>query len=135
MKEIHELDLPKDIRYEEEHEWARLENDRVIVGISDYAQDQLGEIVFIELPDESITLDKGQPYGIVESSKSVSDLYAPVSGEIIRINSELEESPELINEGPYRVGWLLEVKPKDLKELESLMTSDAYLEMLKGLED
>jgi glycine cleavage system H protein len=134
MKEIHELDLPDDIRYGEEHEWARVKGDKVIVGISDYAQDQLGEIVFIQLPDENGTLDKGQPYGVVESSKSVSDLYAPVSGEVITVNRSLEESPELINEGPYGVGWLLEVKPKDLSELESLMTSDAYLEMLKGLE-
>ena len=135
MKEPHELDLPDDISYGEEHEWARLKDDKVIVGISDYAQEQLGEIVFIALPEMDHTLDKGQPYGTVESAKAVSDLYAPLSGEIIRINTALEESPELINEGPYGIGWLLEVKPKDLSELDSLMTSDAYLEMLKGLEE
>ena len=132
MKEISELNLPDDVRYAEDHEWARPEGDNVRIGINDYAQDQLGDIVFVEMPQVGDTFDKGEEFGTVESVKAVSELYMPVGGEIIAINSVLEESPELLNKDPYNNGWIIEVRPDDPAGLNALMTRDAYLEMLKG---
>ena len=133
MKEIHELKLPEDVRYAEDHEWVRPENGKCVVGISDYAQDQLGDIVFVELPEVGTTLSKGEAFGTVESVKAVSELYMPVGGTVAGINSDLEESPELVNNHPYGQGWMIELQPSDPDEIESLMTQSAYLEMLKGL--
>lgn len=132
MKEISELNLPDDVRYAVEHEWARLDSDNVKVGISDYAQDQLGDIVFVELPDVGDTFKAGEEFGTVESVKAVSELYIPIGGEILAVNTALEESPELVNESPYSDGWMIEVKPDDPADMDSLMTRDVYLEMLKG---
>ena len=132
MKEIKDLILPDDIRYAESHEWAKAEGDNIKVGISDYAQDQLGDIVFVEMPEVGETFDKGVEFGTVESVKAVSELYLPVGGEIIAVNSALEDSPELINNTPYSDGWMIEVKADDPAELEALMTKDAYLTSLKG---
>ncbi len=134
MKEIDELNLPDDVRYAEDHEWIKSGDDKVRIGISDYAQDQLGDIVFVELPQPGDTLNKGEEFGTVESVKAVSELYMPISGEILSINTALEESPDLANQSPYNDGWMIEVKPSDSTELEALLTRDAYLEMLKGLE-
>ncbi len=134
MKEIDELNLPYDVRYAEDHEWIRYEGDKVRIGISDYAQDQLGDIVFVELPQSGDTFEKGEEFGTVESVKAVSELYMPIGGEIISVNAALEESPDLVNQSPYNDGWMIEVKPSDSAELEALITRDAYLEMLKGLE-
>jgi glycine cleavage system H protein len=131
MKEINDLILPDDIRYAESHEWAKAEGDNIKVGISDYAQDQLGDIVFVEMPEIGETFDKGVEFGTVESVKAVSELYMPVGGEIVAINSALEDSPELINNTPYSDGWLIEIKADDPAELEALMTKDAYLTSLK----
>jgi glycine cleavage system H protein len=133
MKEIHELNLPEDVRYAEDHEWVRSEGDKSAVGISDYAQDQLGDIVFVELPEVGATLSKGEAFGTVESVKAVSELYMPVGGKILAINAGLEESPELVNNEPYGQGWMIELQPSDQKEIDGLMTQQAYLEMLKGL--
>ena len=133
MKEIHELKLPEDVHYAEDHEWVRPEGDKSVVGISDYAQDQLGDIVFVELPEVGSTLSKGEAFGTVESVKAVSELYMPVGGKILAINGGLEESPELVNNEPYGQGWMIELQPNDLKEIDALMTQQAYLEMLKGL--
>ncbi|KPJ78365.1 MAG: glycine cleavage system protein H [Deltaproteobacteria bacterium SG8_13] len=133
MKEIHELDLPDDVRYAEDHEWVRSEGSKLVVGISDYAQDQLGDIVFVELPEVGAKLSKGEAFGTVESVKAVSELYMPVGGTIAAINGKLEESPELVNNQPYGQGWMVEVQPGDPKEIDALMTQQAYLEMLKGL--
>jgi glycine cleavage system H protein len=135
MKEIHELDLPDDIRYAENHEWARVEDGRVKVGISDYAQDQLGEIVFIELPRVGDSFQKGESFGTVESVKAVSELYMPVGGEIVDVNKNLDESPESVNKEPYAGGWMIEVKPGDLAERDTLMDKAAYSKMLEGLEE
>ena len=134
MKEISDLNLPEDVRYTEDHEWARPEGDKIKAGISDYAQDQLGDIVFVELPEVGDTFEAGEEFGTVESVKAVSELYMPVGGEILAINLDLEESPELVNESPYNDGWMIEVKPGDPAELDALMTSNTYLEMLKGEE-
>lgn len=134
MKEISELNLPGDVRYAEEHEWAGLESDKVKVGISDYAQDQLGDVVFVELPDVGDTFEAGEEFGTVESVKAVSELYMPIGGEILAVNTALEESPELVNNSPYDDGWMIEVKPSNPADYEDLMTADVYLEMLKGVE-
>jgi glycine cleavage system H protein len=133
MKEIHELNLPEDVRYAEDHEWVRSEDGKFVVGISDYAQDQLGDIVFVELPEVGTTLSKGDAFGTVESVKAVSELYMPVGGTVAGINSDLEESPELVNNQPYGQGWMISLQPSDPNEIDSLMTQPAYLEMLKGL--
>jgi glycine cleavage system H protein len=133
MKEISELILPEDLRYANDHEWARVEGDRVRVGIDDYAQDQLGDIVFVELPRVGDTFKKGQEFATVESVKAVVECYLPVSGEILAVNKELEESPQLMNESPYGDGWIVEVKPRDLSEMDTLMTNTECLERLKGV--
>jgi glycine cleavage system H protein len=132
MKELNELNFPDDVRYAESHEWARSEGGRIRVGITDYAQDQLGDIVFVELPEVGDTFDKGQEFGTVESVKAVSELYLPVAGEVVAVNSSLEESPEKVNDAPYGDGWMLEVKAENPSELDGLMDNDAYLETLKG---
>lgn len=134
MKEISELNLPDDIRYAEDHEWARLEGDTVTVGIDDYAQDQLGDIVFVELPQVGDIFKKGEEFATVESVKAVSECYMPTGGEITAVNTALEESPELVNTSPYKDGWFVRVRPSDLSEMDSLMTSDACRERLKGAE-
>ena len=132
MKDISDVNLPDDIHYAESHEWAKAEGDHVKVGISDYAQDQLGDIVFVEMPETGETFEKGAEFGTVESVKAVSELYMPVGGEIVAVNNGLEDAPELINNTPYSDGWMIEVKPDDPSELDSLMTKDAYLTSLKG---
>ena len=134
MKEINELNLPDDLRYADDHEWARVEGDKVRVGLDDYAQDQLGDIVFVELPQVGDTFKQGGEFATVESVKAVVECYLPVGGEIIAVNSALEESPELINKSSYGDGWMVDVKPIDLSEMDALMTSDACLEKLKGAE-
>jgi len=132
MKELGELNLPDDLRYAEDHEWARLEVDKVRVGIDDYAQDQLGDIVFVELPQVGDTFKQGEEFATVESVKAVVECYLPVGGEIIAVNTALEESPELMNKSPYGDGWMVEVDPSDPSEMDALMTNIACLERLKG---
>ncbi len=132
MKEIDELNLPDDLHYSKDHEWARLEGDKVIIGIDDYAQDQLGDIVFVELPEVGTTFSKGEEFGTVESVKAVSELFMPIGGEILAINSALEETPEHVNNNPYNEGWMIEVKPSDVAEMDVLMDKNAYIKMLKG---
>jgi glycine cleavage system H protein len=132
MKEINDLIFPDEIRYAQSHEWARAAGDSVKVGITDYAQDQLGDIVFVELPDVGETFEKGTEFGTVESVKAVSELYMPVGGEITAVNTALEDSPEFVNNTPYSDGWMIEVKPEDGAELDGLLTKDAYLQTLKG---
>ncbi len=133
MKELNELILPDDIRYAQDHEWAKTVGKAVRVGISDYAQDQLGDIVYVELPEVGATLAKGEEFGTVESVKAVSELFMPIGGEILAVNTALEDAPESVNTSPYDQGWMIEIKPSDPGEMDTLMTKDAYLEMLKGL--
>ncbi len=132
MKEISELDFAEDVRYTEDHEWARQEGNLVKVGISDYAQDQLGDIVFVELPEVGASFGKGDEFGTVESVKAVSELYMPVRGEITAVNENLEGQPELVNKEPYAGGWMIELRPEDPGVLDSLLDRNAYLAMLKG---
>lgn len=132
MKEISELKLPDNIKYAKDHEWLRTTDGKARVGISDYAQDQLGDIVYVELPDIGSTLKKGEAFGTVESVKAVSDLFMPVEGEILSINAALEEAPESVNNEPYDEGWMIEVKMADITETDSLMDRDSYIEFLKG---
>ena len=134
MKEISELNLPDDVRYAEDHEWTRLESDRAKIGLTDYAQDQLGDIVFVELPRVGDAFEKGEEFGTIESVKAVSELYMPIGGEILAVNGDLDESPEIVNNDPYNNGWMIEIKPDNPAELDALMTRDVYLEMLKGIE-
>jgi len=132
MKELNELNFPDDARYAESHEWVRTEGDKVKIGISDYAQDQLGDIVFVELPEVGDTFNKGEEFGTVESVKAVSELYMPIAGKIVAINSSLEESPEKVNNTPYGDGWMIEVKADNPPEVDDLMDNNAYLGTLKG---
>ncbi|MCG6930627.1 MAG: glycine cleavage system protein GcvH [Desulfofustis sp.] len=131
MKEIKDLNLPDEIRYSKDHEWAKVDGDIVRVGISDYAQDALGDIVFVELPEVGAVFKAGEEFGTLESVKAVSELYLPVGGEIVAVNMELEDSPELINDNPY-TGWIIEVKPGDIGEFDQLLDRHAYLELLKA---
>ncbi len=133
MKEIGELQLPEDVRYADDHEWARDEGDKVRIGVDDYAQDQLGDIVFVELPQVGDSFSKGDEFGTVESVKAVAELFMPLGGEVLAVNTALEEAPELVNKDPYQEGWMIEIKPADPAEMEALMTRDAYIDMLKGL--
>lgn len=134
MKSLSELILPDELYYTENHEWTRTDDERVTAGISDYAQEQLGDVVFVELPQVGDTFAKGEEFGTVESVKAVSELYMPVGGEITAINTALDESPGLVNSKPYEDGWMIEIKPGDNSELDTLMTKTAYMEMLKGIE-
>ncbi|MGI6227749.1 MAG: glycine cleavage system protein GcvH [Peptococcales bacterium] len=120
------------ISYHEEHTWAKVDGNKVIVGISDYAQDQLGEIIFIELPELDAEFEQGEVFGQAESAKTVSALYMPVSGKIVAVNEELESDPEIVNNDPYEAGWMIAVEPKDLKEIDSLLTKEGYISLLKG---
>ena len=131
MKEIEELNLPGDIYYTKDHEWARKEGDTIKIGISDYAQDQLGDIVFVEMPGVGDTFNQSDEFGTLESVKAVSELYIPVSGEVVAINEALEDAPELVNEDPYE-NWIIEVRPVNQDDYEELLSRDDYLELLKG---
>jgi len=131
MKEIDELDLPGDVYYTKDHEWARREGDTVKVGISDYAQDQLGDIVFVELPETGTVFERGEEFGTLESVKAVSEVYVPLSGEVVAVNRQLEDAPELINEAPYE-NWIIEIRPSNEDEFDELLSRDDYLELLQG---
>lgn len=124
-----------ELLFDESHMWVRLESeDTAIMGLSDYAQDMMGEIIFVELPEEGAPVVRGDACGTVESVKSVEDLLAPASGEVIRINEDVLDAPEIINQDPYGEGWLLEVRLEDLSELEGLMNEDEYEKFLDNLE-
>ena len=131
MKELDELHLPDDIRYTDEHEWARITGDIARIGVSDYAQDQLGDIVFVELPAVGDTIARGEVFGTLESVKAVSELYLPLSGEVVAVNTVLTDAPELINQDPY-AAWIIEVRPTDAGEYDQPLTAAAYLALLRG---
>jgi len=133
MKELEELVISDDVRYTKDHEWAKREGELVKCGISDYAQDQLGDIVYVELPQVGDEFEQGSEFGTVESVKAVAELYMPVSGEIVEVNTALEDSPQLVNQDPYGEGWMIKVRLKDSAELDGLMNAEQYKEMLKGL--
>jgi glycine cleavage system H protein len=120
------MDVPEDLRYTTDHEWAKPEGAKVRVGITDFAQDALGDVVFVQLPDKGARLDKGGPLGEVESTKSVSQIYAPVSGTVVEVNEALSDTPEQVNAEPYGSGWLVLIEPEDSSELDGLMDAAAY---------
>ena len=129
------MDVPEGLKYTREHEWIKVEGDKGRVGITHYAQDQLGDVVFVELPKKGRKLGQMEPFGVVESVKAVSDLYCPVAGEVLEVNSELERKPELVNTDPYGEGWMIQVKitkPKDLDKLLSAPDYTAYLKQAGG---
>ncbi len=127
------MEIPEKYRFSQQHEWADDEGDgTVTVGISHHAQDALGDIVFVEMPAVGEAFDREDDFGVVESVKTVSDLYAPVSGEVIAVNEALEDAPELVNESPYENGWIVRIQMSDPGELEELMDADSYEEFLDG---
>lgn len=125
-------DLPSELRYASSHEWARLEEDgTVVVGITDHAQDQLGDVVYVELPDVGQELSAGEEAGVVESVKAASDVYAPISGEVVAVNERLEDEPETVNAEPYEDGWFYKLSPSDAGELDALLSAEAYAESIE----
>jgi len=120
------MNVDTNAKYKESHEWARQEGDLIVCGISDHAQDELSDIVYVELPEVGSTLASGDTFGVVESVKAASDLYIPMSGEIIAVNDSLEDEPELINSDPYGDGWIIKFKPANMAEWEALLTPEAY---------
>jgi glycine cleavage system H protein len=122
---------PEDLKYTREHEWARVEGDRATVGITDYAQEALGDIVYVDLPAAGTAVSAGERFGEVESTKSVSDIYSPVSGTIVERNDDLDKSPEIINSDPYGRGWLVVVQVGDPSELDGLMDAEAYSSLIR----
>jgi glycine cleavage system H protein len=131
VKELNELIFEEGLRYTDDHEWVSESGDTLKIGVSDYAQDQMGDIVFVELPEVGVTFEKGEEFGTLESVKAVSELYLPIGGEVIAVNDDLADAPELINQNPY-VNWIVEIKPSDKSELEDLLAVDDYRELLKG---
>ena len=123
--------VPKDLKYTREHEWAKQEGDRVRVGITAYAQEQLGDVVFVELPKVGAKVTATKNFGVVESVKAVSDLFAPISGEVAEVNGELGQKPEIVNQDPYGKGWMIVVKPSNKAEWGQLLTAQQYEEFLK----
>lgn len=126
--------IPPDLRYTQEHEWARREGDRVTVGITDFAQSRLGDVVFLDLPAAGTPLTAGQPMGEVESTKSVSDVYAPLTGTVASVNTECQENPAAVNQDPYGEGWLVAIEPSSTDEYENLLSPEQYGELVAGLE-
>jgi glycine cleavage system H protein len=122
--------IPDDLRYTDEHEWVKTEGDNAVIGITDHAQDQLGDVVFLELPEPGTNLSKGDAFGVVESVKAVSDLYAPIDGEVVEVNSDLVDAPEHVNADAY-AAWLIKVKPADAGAVEALLDAAAYAELLE----
>ncbi len=120
------MEFPKGLRYSQEHEWVRVANGIATVGITDYAQEQLGDVVYIELPSIDSQVVKDEAFGVVESVKAVSDIYAPVSGRVVEVNTSLSDHPEVINEDPYGDAWMIRVEMSDPGELEDLMTAEEY---------
>ncbi|GGB36361.1 glycine cleavage system protein GcvH [Virgibacillus dakarensis] len=125
------MSLPKDLLYSEEHEWVKQEDGKVRIGITDFAQDELGDIVFVELPEEGDEIEADEPFGSVESVKTVSELYAPISGKVVEVNEELEDSPELVNESPYEKAWMVVVEPSDESEIDELLSAEKYEEVIQ----
>lgn len=125
------MNLPEELKYAKEHEWAKIEGNQIIVGITDFAQTELGEVVYVELPAKGAKVQKDKPFGVIESVKALSDLYSPVNGEVTEINNGLEDSPEMVNDDPYGEGWIIKVIPSNISELDTLLSAKEYEEFLK----
>jgi len=132
MKAISELVFPDELHYAEDHEWVRVEAETATIGISDYAQDQLGDIVYVELPAVGKKLERGAEFGVVESVKAVSELYMPVGGEVVSVNNLLEDAPEKVNSAPYGDGWMIRIRLENPAEVDALYGSGTYRKRLEG---
>jgi len=126
---------PEEYHYTKDHEWIKVENEEAVVGITDFAQKQLGDVVYVELPEVGTTFEFHQSLGVIESVKAVSDIYSPVSGDVVAVNEDLDGSPEMVNEDPHGKGWIIRLKLKDETEIEKLMSATEYEKFLEGLED
>ncbi len=124
------MNIPQDLKYTKDHEWVRIEGDVAVIGITDFAQGELGDIVFVEVETEGETLDREETFGSVEAVKTVSDLFMPVSGEVLEFNEEVESNPEIVNEDPYGKGWMVKVQISDASELDDLLDAAAYQELV-----
>ena len=122
--------LPNDLKYTKEHEWVKVEGENIFIGITDYAQSELGDIVFVELPDIGDSFDKDEAMGTIEAVKTVADIFCPIGGEVVEVNQEIENSPELVNTSPYNDGWLIKLKMADSASLDALLSSDEYKEII-----
>ncbi|MFH0758271.1 MAG: glycine cleavage system protein GcvH [Bacteroidota bacterium] len=120
------MNIPNDLKYTSEHEWVRIEGDEIVVGVTDFAQGELGDVVFLEIETEGETLAKGDTFGTIEAVKTVSDLYMPVDGEVLVVNANLEDSPELINSDPFVEGWMIRIKMSDPAQLADLLSAEEY---------
>ncbi len=123
-------DNPAHLRYTKEHEWARSEGSKIVVGVTSHAQEALGDVVYVELPKVGDAITAGQAFGVIESTKAVSELFAPVTGQVTRVNTALSDAPDAINSDPYGTGWIVEVEPADAHQLDGLMTADGYNDLL-----
>jgi glycine cleavage system H protein len=126
-------DFPKDLKYTKDHEWARISGKTVVVGVTSHAQEALGDVVYVELPKLGATLESGAPFGVIESTKAVSELFAPVSGRVVKVNDALSDNPSTVNTDPYQAGWIVEVELSDTKQLDGLMDAGAYEKLLSEL--
>ncbi len=126
------MNVPDDLRYSSDHEWIRVEDGRLRIGITDYAQDSLGDVVYVQVPEVGAELAAGDVMGEVESTKSVSEIYAPTSGVVVEVNGDLEVSPELVNSDPYGAGWMVVVQPSDPGAIEALLDADAYRKLTEA---
>lgn len=126
------MKIPAELKYTQDHEWVRVEGDIAIVGVTDFAQGELGDVVFVEIETEGETLDKGETFGTVEAVKTVSDLFMPVSGEVVELNEALADEPELVNKDAYGKGWMIKIKMTDPSELDELLSAAAYQEMIEA---
>lgn len=124
------MNFPTNVKYTSEHEWIRLEGEEAYVGITDYAQEQLGDIVFVDISTEGETLEKGEVFGTIEVVKTVSDLFLPVGGEVLEVNPALEEHPELVNQDPYGEGWLIRIRPTEIGEMDDLLDAESYKQII-----
>lgn len=129
------MEFKDDVKYQESHEWARKDGELIVIGISDYAQDSLGDVVYVELPETGESKKKGQPFGVVESVKAASDVYMPVAGEVAEVNGDLDDDPSKVNDSPFDSGWLIKVKPSDPAEFDALMSAEDYKQYTEGLEE
>jgi glycine cleavage system H protein len=125
------VSYPDDVRYTAEHEWARLERGLVTVGVTSYATEQLGDVVFVELPEVGRKLESMKPFGVVEAVKTVSDLFAPIAGEVVEVNTALADNPALVNQAPFGDGWMIRIKPADPSAVQQLMSSDDYSRLIE----
>jgi len=125
------MSIPAELLYSEEHEWVKTEDGKVRIGITEFAQSELGDIVFVELPQVGDELVADEPFGSVESVKTVSELYAPISGKVVEINEELEDNPEFVNESPYEKAWMVVIEPSDASQIENLLTAEKYAELIE----